>query len=223
MQHNFDVEIAKQFGILEAILLEHIYFWIEKNKANDKHYYNNEYWTYNSRKAFSEIFPYATERQIRTALEKLEKNEMIKTGNFNKVGFDKTLWYAITAKGYSKLQKCQIDLAQELNEYKLEVKSKADIEENNSSNELADDFEKIWLLYPRKEAKNTAFNHYKAWLKGKKYAGKIVKLTNRQMWFATKKYADSIEKNKIEKQFIKMGSTFFNEAIMDYVEEEKNE
>ena len=50
--------------------------------------------------------------------------------------------------------------------------------------------------------------------------GKTIKLTNRQMWFATKKYADSIEKNKTEKQYIKMGSTFFNEAIMEYVEEE---
>ena len=85
---------------------------------------------------------------------------------------------------------------------------------------MAENFEKIWNLYPRKEGKNSAFNHYKAWLKGKKYAGKTIKLTNRQMWFATKKYADSIEKNKTEKQYIKMGSTFFNEAIMEYVEEE---
>lgn len=86
--------------------------------------------------------------------------------------------------------------------------------------EMTENFEKIWNLYPRKEGKNSAFNHYKAWLKGKKYAGRTIKLTNRQMWFATKKYADSIEKNKIEKQYIKMGSTFFNEAIMEYVEEE---
>jgi len=215
MQHNFDVDIAKRFGVLEAILLENLYFWIEKNRANNKHYYNDRYWTYNSRKAFSEIFPYATERQIRTALEKLEKNEIIKTGNFNKAGFDKTLWYSITDKGYRELQKCQIDV--------VNISEGNDIEQNNSSNELAENFDKIWKIYPRKEGKNTAYKHYTTWLKGKRFAGKVIKLTNRQMWFATKKYADLMVRNKTEKQLIKMGSTFFNEAIMEYVEEEKSE
>lgn len=85
--------------------------------------------------------------------------------------------------------------------------------------ELAENFDKIWTIYPRKDGKNTAFNHYRAWLKGKKYAGRTIKLTNKQMWLATKKYADLMEQNKTEKQYIKMGSTFFNEAIMEYVEE----
>lgn len=95
--------------------------------------------------------------------------------------------------------------------------------EDNSLKELADNFDKIWKLYPRKDGKNTAFNHYKAWLKGKTYAGRTIKLTNKQMWYATKKYADLVEKEKKEKQYIKMGSTFFNESIMEYVEDEKGE
>lgn len=90
----------------------------------------------------------------------------------------------------------------------------------SSDDELANNFDKIWNLYPRKDGKNTAFTHYKSWLKGKKYAGRTVKLTNKQMWLATKKYADLIEEKKTEKQYIKMGSTFFNEAIMEYVENE---
>ena len=88
--------------------------------------------------------------------------------------------------------------------------------------ELADNFEKIWELYPCKKGKNKSFNHYKAWLKGKKYAGKTIKLTNRQMWYATKKYADEVEKEKKEKQYIKHGSTFFNEAIIEYVDFEES-
>ena len=87
--------------------------------------------------------------------------------------------------------------------------------------ELADNFDKIWKLYPRKDGKNTAYRHYKAWLEGKMYAGRKVKLDNKQMWYATKKYADLVEREKIDKQYIKMGSTFFNEAIMEFVEEEK--
>lgn len=86
---------------------------------------------------------------------------------------------------------------------------------------LAEDFEKIWEIYPRKEGKNTAFKHYKSWLKGKKYAGKTIKLSNVQMWFAVKKYADMLIATKTEKQYIKMGSTFFNEAILEYVDNEE--
>ncbi len=90
---------------------------------------------------------------------------------------------------------------------------------NGQDISLAENFDKIWVLYPRKEGKDKAFKHYKSWLVGKKYAGRIIKLTDKQMWYATKKYADLIESEKVEKQFIKMGSTFFNESIMEYVEE----
>ena len=82
---------------------------------------------------------------------------------------------------------------------------------------LAEDFEKIWIQYPRKVGKQEAFEHYKEWLNGKKYTGKTVKLTNRQMWYAVVSYAKEIEDKQTEERFIKMGSTFFNEAITDYV------
>ena len=82
-------------------------------------------------------------------------------------------------------------------------------------------FEEVWEIYPRKEGKNKAYTHYKSWLKGKKFAGKTVKLTERQMWFAVRTYKNECEKKMTEKQYIKMGSTFFNESIYEYVQ--KNE
>ena len=36
MEHSFNIELAKEYGILEAILLKNIWFWIEKNRANEK-------------------------------------------------------------------------------------------------------------------------------------------------------------------------------------------
>lgn len=90
--------------------------------------------------------------------------------------------------------------------------------DNRQESSLAEDFEKIWHSYPRKEGKGDAYKHYKSWLKGRKYAGRTVKLTNKQMWYAVKKYAE--ESKEKEKTFIKMGSTFFAGAIMDYVEAE---
>lgn len=110
MEHSFDVEIAVRYGINSAILLKNLYFWIQKNAANGRHYHDGTYWTYNSKKAFVELFPYLTERQVRTALDRLVSEEIVIVGNYNERAFDHTAWYAITEKGYSVLQKSPIDL-----------------------------------------------------------------------------------------------------------------
>lgn len=115
MEHSFDINIAKRFGIQAAVLLKNLYFWIEKNRANDTNYYDGYYWTYNSKKAFSDLFPYMTERQIDYTLKKLIDEEIIITGNYNKMAYDRTLWYAITKKGYSILQNCEMEETKMLN------------------------------------------------------------------------------------------------------------
>ena len=106
MQHSFNIEIAKEYGLLEAIIINNLFFWIEKNKANNVNYYDGTYWTYNSIKALNELFPYASERKISYALKHLEEEGIIKTGNYNKLAQDRTLWYAFTEKGISILQNC---------------------------------------------------------------------------------------------------------------------
>ena len=110
MEHGFNIEIAKEYGILEAILLKNIYFWIEHNRANNTNYYDGAYWTYNSSKAFGELFPYATPRQIQYALNKLREAGIIKVGNYNKNAYDRTLWYTLTEKGQSIIQNGSVHL-----------------------------------------------------------------------------------------------------------------
>ena len=57
MTHQFDIDVAKNIGIHQAILLNNLFFWIEKNRYNNQNFYGGMYWTYNSRKAFSEFVP----------------------------------------------------------------------------------------------------------------------------------------------------------------------
>lgn len=109
MIHNFDSEIAEKYGIFEAVLINHIYYWIEKNRANEANFYEGTYWTYNSTKAFTILFPYASERQIKYALKHLREEGILLTGNFNKSSYDRTLWYALSKKGYSIVQKCPME------------------------------------------------------------------------------------------------------------------
>lgn len=115
MEHHFNVEIAKEYGITQAIILNNLYYWISKNIANNKHFYDGNYWTYNSKKAFSGLFPYLTERQIDYSLKKLIDDGLIVKGNYNKMAYDRTLWYAITKKGYSILQNCKMEDTNMLN------------------------------------------------------------------------------------------------------------
>ncbi len=112
MTHSFDSEIAEKYGILEAILLNNIYYWIEKNRANDQNFFDGTYWTYNSTKAFSQLFSYASERQINYALKHLREEEVLLVGNYNEKTYDRTLWYAISEKGLAAIQKREIKVSE---------------------------------------------------------------------------------------------------------------
>jgi hypothetical protein len=94
-EHHFKVRDAKRYGITEAILLYNLKFWIAKNKASGKHFYKGRTWTYNSYKAFSELFQYLSESQIKRALASLVEQGAILKGNFNKKRYDRTNWYAL--------------------------------------------------------------------------------------------------------------------------------
>lgn len=95
----FDVEVAKEVGIIAAVLFQHIAFWCQHSYANGTNYYEGRYWTYNSIKAFREIFPYLSKSQVDTALKKLVDAGLIVKGNFNKSTYDRTAWYALTEIG----------------------------------------------------------------------------------------------------------------------------
>ena len=99
MEHSFDIEIANKYGIESAIILKNIYFWIEKNKANNVHYHDGNYWTYNSVKAMKQLFPYMSPKKISNAVKKLVDDEIIVEGNYNNSPYDRTKWYALTEKG----------------------------------------------------------------------------------------------------------------------------
>lgn len=102
--HSFDPQIAKQVGINAAILHHNISYWCAKNAANGRHIHEGRAWTYNSNAAFEALFTYLSGKQIRTALDKLEQAGLIKIGQFNKAGYDRTRWFsAICPQGQMDL------------------------------------------------------------------------------------------------------------------------
>lgn len=109
MEHSFNVYIAEKYGVHAAILLNNIEHWIAHNKANNINYRDGYYWTFNSKRAFAELFPYMNERQIDYALKKLIDGGIIITSKYNTSAYNHTLWYTITKLGYSILQNCEIE------------------------------------------------------------------------------------------------------------------
>lgn len=97
MNHSFNTNIAKICGIEEAVILENIYFWCKKNEANNK-LTDGKPWTYNSVKAFNELFDYMSPSKISRALKSLETEGFIIIGEFNTNAYDHTKWYCITDK-----------------------------------------------------------------------------------------------------------------------------
>lgn len=100
MEHHFNVEDAKKYGIEKAVLLNNLRFWLERNRANQKNAYQHEdgntyYWTFNSSSALAILFPYLNERSIRRYLQELEDDGVIISGCFNKNSYDRTKWYSM--------------------------------------------------------------------------------------------------------------------------------
>lgn len=136
MNHSFNVEVAQMYGIEEAILLENLFWWCEKNRANGKHYIQGRYWTYNSAKAFAELFPYMSPAKIRRTLVGMEEKGLIISDNFNENRYDQTKWYALTdmATAFyknvkSESQNCEMNITNKkpnVNECKKERKQTYD-------------------------------------------------------------------------------------------------
>lgn len=168
MFHSFDIDLAKAYGVNEAILLNNIAFWVMKNKANKQNYFEGKYWTFNSVKAYSDLFPYLSASTIKRALKHLKDEGVIMTGNFNNDQHNRTNFYTLTEKGIALVSSRTEALGQ--NDQMEQVKMTELIFNNNSdSTDINADintppilsplekrkllFKQFWEAYPKCERK----------------------------------------------------------------------
>ena len=109
MNHSFDVNLAIEYGVNAAIIFQSIAWWCEHSRANNTHFHDGHFWTYNSNRAFQKLFPYMSGKQITTAIDKLITAGVIIKGNYNQSPYDRTLWYAVTELGESKFRKGEME------------------------------------------------------------------------------------------------------------------
>ena len=111
MYHRFNVEVATRYGVPCALVLGHIDYLVEKARADGEKKRNGKYWVSKSVKKIAQLYPYYTENTIRRAIERLRQEKLIETGHFPTNECPSTLWYTLTKKGKSMLQKGGDDLA----------------------------------------------------------------------------------------------------------------
>lgn len=116
--YHFDVDVAQKYGVDEAIILYNFRHWIKVNRADGKNFHEGHTWTYKSIKALAEIWPFWSTDHIRRKLNRLVEVGVLVKDNYNRSGYDRTLWYAFkNEKTWFKsrapiLQKRKMDLLQ---------------------------------------------------------------------------------------------------------------
>lgn len=93
-------DLAKEIGLNESIVLLQLEYLITiSNNERD-----GRLWTYQSLQDLHETyFPWWSPATISRIVKSLEQMQLIVIGNFNKLGYDRTQWYALNEDGIAKL------------------------------------------------------------------------------------------------------------------------
>ena len=75
--HSFSIDLACKVGINAAIILQHLAHLHKICLGNGANWKHGRYWLNKSIRAFSIIYPYLTNKEIRGALDKLEQTGYI--------------------------------------------------------------------------------------------------------------------------------------------------
>ena len=197
--HAFIGKEAVEYGLDKAILLQHIRFWINQNEGKDTHEHNNKVWMFQSASDMAKHYPYWSRQKISRLLREMEDDELIISGNFNKLGYDQTKWYTIQCS--------------ELNNRKLYNKQPIpDTKQDTKTDTL---FDECWAMYGRKGNKKTSLRYWSKLSKEDKLSiqDKIIPyIQSREYKFrkdfqgyinpANRIWEDQVEQTKVERMSI---------------------
>jgi hypothetical protein len=84
------VEFAKDFGMLESLIVNQILYWSERSGQT----IDGRVWIYNTVEQWHEQFPFTSERSIRRALRKLENLGFIQSDRKESQWWNQRKWYS---------------------------------------------------------------------------------------------------------------------------------
>jgi DNA-binding PadR family transcriptional regulator len=113
-KHSFNVQVAIDYSIEKAVLLDNFFYWCQQNAANGKNIHRGRAYTYNTAEAFAQLFPYLKARKIAELLRQMELDGLLlsaQTQGTNRVKSytltDKALEY-YTSVAEAKTEQCNV-------------------------------------------------------------------------------------------------------------------
>jgi hypothetical protein len=130
--HSFSVDVAQDFGVEMALMLNHFSFWYLKNKSDNNQFFKGDYWVRMKATQLQEYYPYFSLRQLRYLIDKMIDLNLLKQDEFNTKKNDRTKWYCLTKKSKNILN---ISTDKNVSNIKKEAKKTTDIStDKNVSN-----------------------------------------------------------------------------------------
>lgn len=99
-------KLATTIGLNEAVVIQQIHYWLYgyQERKDYRHLIEGRWWVYNTAEGWQENFPFWSTRTVQRALKALRDRGLVQVGNFNKKGYDRTLWYTINYEALDKLE-----------------------------------------------------------------------------------------------------------------------
>ena len=94
LHHSFDIKLASEFSVVEAILIHHFQYWINFNRQLKRNFHQDRFWSFQTLDEICAHFPYFQRGQVERIINKLVESDVLLKGNFNKKKYDRTVWYA---------------------------------------------------------------------------------------------------------------------------------
>lgn len=99
-------ELAQEIGLNESILLLQIDFWISTSTTEP---HEGRWWTFQSVRDIQETFSFWSLATINRTIQSLLDSKYILTGNFNRLKYDKTRWFALNPEVLKSLKSIRLD------------------------------------------------------------------------------------------------------------------
>jgi DnaD/phage-associated family protein len=126
--------LATIVGLNESIVLQQLHYWLERST----HIYEGYKWVYNTYEEWRKQFPFWSESTIRRIITKMEKQELIISGNFNRSKIDKTKWYRINYEKLAQLEQSVDEANPSDQDEQTTVQSDASTVQNEQSTDEID-------------------------------------------------------------------------------------
>lgn len=92
---RFSVEVAREVGVASAVVREVLSQLCRESARFGENERDGRYWAHVSVRKLHKTCPYLSEKQIRTALGRLEDYGYVFSRNYDKGSFDRSKWYSV--------------------------------------------------------------------------------------------------------------------------------